>query len=219
MNIDGTGLAEIPLGLQMFGTPQFTPNNESIIFYGADALSSGLFEVRLADLQTRTISALVEDESGFAVSPNGTHLAYYEMDRNLGEARLVIEEFATGNKAVQATASIPQGSGSSLPQSANLSWSPSGNFLTFKLGRGASDRFVYLVSTDRPGPIKVADSAHAPAFSADGDCLAYISNKQVFLLDLTSKNATPLFLADLPTGRSIADYQLDKLQWGAELVP
>jgi len=219
MNIDGTGLAEIQLGIQLFATPQFMPNNESIIFYGADSSSSGLFEVRLDDVQTQMISAMVEDESGFAVSPDGTRLAYYEMDRNLGEARLIIEEFATGNKTVQATASIPKGSGSSLPTSANLSWSRNGIFLTFELGRGASDRFVYLVSTDRPGPIKVADSAHTPAFSTNGDCLAYISNKQVFLLDLTSTNATPMFLADLPTGRSITDFQLDKLGWGSGTNP
>jgi hypothetical protein len=32
MNTDGTGLAEFPLGMQLFGTPQFTPDSESIIF-------------------------------------------------------------------------------------------------------------------------------------------------------------------------------------------
>jgi len=30
---------------------------------------------------------------------------------------------------------------------------------------------------DGAEPVKVADSAHAPAISADGRCLAYISNK------------------------------------------
>jgi hypothetical protein len=63
----------------------------------------------------------------------------------------------------------------------------------------------------------VVDSAYAPTISSDGKCLAYISNKQVFLLDLTrvssSSTATTIFLADLPAGRAISDYRLDKLGW------
>jgi len=77
---------------------------------------------------------------------------------------------------------------------------------------------------DGADPVKVADSAHAPAISADGRCLAYISNKQVFLLDLTdisltSTTVVPVLLAELPVGRSIADFRLDKLQWGSGTVP
>ncbi len=219
MNTDGTGLSEFPLGMQLFGAPQFTPDGKSITFYGADSTTDGLFEIRLDDMQTRMISAMVEDESGFAWSPDGTRLAYYEMDRNLGEARLVIEEFATGNKAVQSITSIPKGSGSALPRAANLSWSRDGKVLVFEFGRSATDRVIYLANADGTGLVKLADSAYSPTLSATGDCLAYISNKQVYLLDLTSANATPLFLADLPAGRSIADYRLDKLQWGVEMIP
>ena len=57
-----------------------------------------------------------------------------------------------------------------------------------------------------------------PSCTADGKCLAYISNNQVFLMNLTSvfSNATaasPLLLADLPTGRDIPNFKQDKLQW------
>ena len=218
MNTDGTGLAEFPLGMQLFGAPQFTPDGKSITFYGADSTSDGLFEVRLDDMQTRMISAMVEDESGFSWSPDGAQLAYIEKNRNLGEAHLVLEAF-NGNKVVIATLPIPKGSGSSLPDAANLSWSRDGKFLVFEFGRSATDRVIYLANADGTGLVKLADSAYAPTLSADGDCLAYISNKQVYLLDLTSTNATPLFLADLPAGRSIADYRLDQLQWGVEIIP
>jgi hypothetical protein len=55
----------------------------------------------------------------------------------------------------------------------------------------------------------------------DGKCLAYISAKQVFLIDLTvaSVPPPPLLLADLPAGRSIADSKLDKMQWRPPIVP
>jgi Tol biopolymer transport system component len=99
-----------------------------------------------------------------------------------------------------------------------LSWSADGKSLVFDFGRGANDRAIYLAHMDRTGLVKLADTAYAPAISADGKCLAYISDKQVFLLDLTGVSLTPttitpVLLADLPTGRSIADYRLDKLQW------
>ncbi|HNQ95046.1 MAG TPA: hypothetical protein PKH47_10255, partial [Anaerolineales bacterium] len=63
------------------------------------------------------------------------------------------------------------------------------------------------------GLIKLVESAHAPTISSDGNCLAYISDKQVFLLDLNSDVPVPIVLAELPTGRSIPDFRLDKLQW------
>jgi len=224
MNVDGTGLAEKQLNLQIFETPQFTPDDESIFFYGADSNSSGLFEVKLDGSQTKIVSALVEDESSFAWSRDGLHLAYMEMDRGTGEVRLVVEEPDRGNKLVIATLPIPKGSGSSIPSSANLSWSADGKVLVFDFGRGAFDRAIYLAYADGTGLIKLADSAYAPAISAGGDCLAYISNKQAFLMDLTGVSIksiapTSLLLADLPAGRSIADFRLDRLQWGLGTTP
>jgi hypothetical protein len=138
------------------------------------------------------------------------------MDRELVKARLIAEDFAAGSKVVLATLPILK-SGYSLPDSANLSWSPDGKSLIFDLGRGASDRAIYLAYADGTGLIKLADSAYAPTISADGRCLAYISSKQVFLMDLANTSmtatATPVFLADLPAGRGIAGSPLDKLQW------
>jgi len=160
----------------------------------------------------------VEDESSFAWSPDGSQLAYIEMDRSLGEAHLILE--AAGNvKTMIATLPIPKGSGSALPEAANLSWSRDGKVLAFEFGRSATDRAIYLAHADGSGLVKAADEAHAPAISADGDCLAYISNKQVFLLDLrnissTSNTTTPLLVTYLPVGRAIADFRLDRLQWG-----
>jgi hypothetical protein len=218
LNVDGSRLIEKQLDMQIFSTPQFAPDGTSIIFYGADASSSGLFEVGLEDSHIRIISPLVEDETGFAFSPEGSHLAYVEMDRTTGEARLVMQEIATGTKAVLGILPIPKGSGSSIPESANLSWSADGKSLVFDFGRGASDRAIYLAYVDGTGLFKAVDSARTPAISPDRKCLSYISDKQVFILDLTGVSLTPttaipMLLGDLPTGRSIADYRLDKLQW------
>jgi Tol biopolymer transport system component len=219
LNADGTGLIEKQLDLQIFSTPQFAPDGKSIIFYGADASTSGLFEVRLEDSQSRLINALVEDESAFAYSPDGSRLAYMAMDRNSGGAVLMIEDLETrAIVALPGGLPIPRGSGSSIPEVANLSWSADGKSLVFDFGRGANNRAIYLAHVDGTGLIKLADTAYAPTISADGKCLAYLSDKKAFLLDLNSISSasttpTPILLAELPAGRGLADYRLDKLQW------
>ena len=213
VNADGNDLIERHLDAQIFPTPQFAPDGGSIIFLGANSTSAGLFEFQLDGSQTRLISSLVENASGFAWSPDGRYLAYFIVDRTLGEAQLLAEEFSSGKKAVLATLPIPKGSGSSVPDITNLSWSQNGTKLVFEFGRSMTERVIYLAHADGTGLVKLADAAHAPAISADGNCLAYISNKQVFLIDLTSTSSTPLLLADLPAGRSNADFRLDKLQW------
>lgn len=221
VNADGTGLVEKQLYMQIFSTPQFSPNSKSIIFYGASASSDGLFEVMLDGSQTRLINDLVEDESAFAFSPDGSRLAYVAMDRISGIAVLMVHDVETGAFiSIPGSLPIPKGTGSSIPKSANLSWSQDGKALVFEFGRSQTDRAIYLAYVDGTELIKLADSAHAPAISADGNCLAYISNKQIFLLDLTgiSTTSTPgvhILLAELPVGRAIADFRLDKLQWGA----
>ena len=216
-NQDGGNFRETDLPVQIFETPQFAPGNESIVFYGVDdSLSDGLIEARVDGSQTRMISDLVENDSSFAWSTDGMRLAYIEMDRNLGEARLVAEDIESGSKTTIASLPIPKGSGSSLPASANLSWSPDGKALVFEFGRGNSGRVVYLASVNEKNLVKLVESAHAPAISADGKCVAYISDKQVFLLDLTVPSTPPTLLADLPAGRQISDFRLDKLGWGPE---
>ncbi len=218
IHTDGTPPAKINLGIQMLGTLQFSPDGDSIVFFGADTSTAGLYEAALDGSQSRLISPKVEDASGYAWSPDGSRLAYFEMDRDRGEARLVVEETATGDKNTLAALPIPQGSGSSLPDAANLSWSRDGNMIVFEFGRSAADRIIYIVFADGSGLVKAVESGHAPAISGDGKCLAFIRNRQVFLLDLngitlTSTPGTPILLAELPPGRASADFRLDKLQW------
>src|SRR4030095_11714898 len=99
-------------------------------FYGAySSLGDGLFQTMLNSSritnssQTAMISDLVEDEGSFAWSPDGLRLAYIEMDRSLGEATLVVYKVDKGDRVVIASLPIPKGSGASIPNSANLSWS------------------------------------------------------------------------------------------------
>ena len=217
LNTNGTDFSEIDLPLQFFETPQFAPDSKSVMFYGADTTSSGLFQASVDGSKVVTISALVENESSFAWSPDGSTLAYIEMDRNLGEARLVVED--NHNRSVITRLPIPKGSGSSIPDSANLSWSPDGHSLVFEFGRYISDRVIYLAKIDSKELVKLAESAYAPAISPDGKCLAYINNQQIFLLDLATTElhsmdeVAHVLLADLPGGRARSDFQLDKLQW------
>ena len=218
LNMDGTGLIEKQLDLQILGAPQFAPDGKSIMFYGANSNSAGLFEVNLDGSQTRLINALVEDESSFAFSPDGTRLAYVAMDRASGAAILMVQDLGTGAvMSIPGSLPIPKGSGSSLPEAGALSWSPGGEFLVFDFGRNATDSAIYLAYADGAGLIEVADSAYAPAISADGKCLAYISEGQVFLMDLISpplSSTTQTFLlSELPTGKGTPNYKQDKMEW------
>ena len=88
----------------------------------------------------------------------------------------------------------------------------------FDVGRGANDRVIYLADVDGTGLVKVVDDGHAPAISSDGKCLAYISEGQVFIMDLTnpafrSMMDASVLLSEIPTGRAIPNFELDKLQW------
>jgi Tol biopolymer transport system component len=219
LNADGSGLVEKQLEMQILGTPQFAPDGKSIVFYGADTNAAGLFEMKLAGSEVTLLNRSVKDPSGYAFSPGGSLLAYMEYDRDIGEARLFTADRTTGERTLLGAMPIPRSSGASLPDSANLSWSADGKFLVFDFGQYASERVIYLAPADGTGLIRVVDSGYAPAISADGKCLAYISDKQVFLLDLigisaTPTKMTPLLLAELPAGRGNPYFKQDKLQWG-----
>jgi hypothetical protein len=225
LNADGTEIVEKRLGnAQILGTPQFWPDGSSVVFYGADTNSVGLFEMTLADSQVRLINPMVEHAGSFAFSPDGSQLAYMEYDRDLGEARLVLEELTSHEIAYLGSLSIPKGFGSSVPETANLSWSPDGKSLVFDFGRSPTYRAVYLAKIDGTEFFKVADSAYAPAISDDGKCIAYISNYEIFLVDMTSVSANPatavsMALADLPSGRGMINFKQDKLQWRPGTTP
>lgn len=223
MNADGGARAMGASLVQFFETPQFTPDNQAVMFYGADDAADGLFQVELNGTNGThvvLISDLVASPRSFAWAPDGFRLAYVEIDRDLGEARLVIQNSSNASRTVITTLPIPKGSGSSLPQATNLSWSPDGSFLVFEFGWNSANRAVHLAFADGSGHVLLAESAHAPAVSADGRCLAYISGKQIFLLDIStavtasSKGASsPLRIADLPPGRGQTEFRMDLLQW------
>lgn len=213
LKLDGTGLIEKQLNVQIIGAPQFSPDGSSIVFYGATPTASGLFELYFIDLGIGGIGPSVESASSYAFSPNGAHLAYMEYDHDLGEADLLSEDMITRDRTLLGTLPIPKGSGSSVPDTANLSWSQDGTKIVFEFGRSVEDRAIYIANADGSGMVKMVDSAYAPTISSDGNCLAYIRDKQVFIIDLANSSSAPLFLADLPSGRSASDFRLDKLQW------
>jgi len=217
-NSDGSGKVEKQLNVQILGTLQFWPDGSSVVFFGATPTSSGLFELMTTDSDAALINSAVESTGSYAFSPDGTFLAYMEYDRDLGEARLYTEDLASREPTWLGTLSIPKGSGAAMPETTNLSWSQDGTKLVFEFGRNAADRAIYLAYADGSSLVKVVESAHAPTISADGHCLAYISSKQIFALDLneisTGVNVPrSVLLADLPAGGSNGDFRLDKLQW------
>lgn len=218
MNADGTGLVEKQLNARILGTPQFWPDGSSVVFYGTTPTSTGLFEMILTDNEAALINSYVESASSYAFSPDGSQLAYMEYDHDIGEARLHLEHLTTREVAILGTFPIPKGSGSSVPKTANMSWSADGKSIVFDVGRGANDRVIYLADVDGTRLVKVVDAGYAPAISSDGKCLAYISEGQVFIMNLAnpSSNSTTdasVLLSELPRGRAIPNFELDKLQW------
>jgi Tol biopolymer transport system component len=213
----GHGLVEKQMDVQILGTPRFAPDGRHIVFYGADRTTAGLFLLTQEDLQPILVLPSVEDESGFAFSPDGSLVAYMEYDRDKGEARLSAQKPSKGEYRLLGTLPIPKGAGSTLPEAANLSWSQDGTKLVFEFGGNAQGRAIYLAYADGSGLVKAVESGHAPSISSDGRCLAYIHDNQVFLVDLAGTSvpstATPVFLAELPAGRGVAGFPLDKLQW------
>lgn len=215
LNADGSGPVEKQMEPYLSETPQFTPDGKSIIFYGSTTSASGLFEANLTNMETRLINPLVESGTAFAFSPDGSRLAYMAMDRNSGIAVLMVEDLETrAITSMPGGLPIPKGSGSSIPQAAHLSWSADGKSILFDFGRGAYDHSIYLAHLDGTELVKVVEAGYAPTLSADGKCLAYISDQKVYLLDFANRGTSaPLLFADLPTGRAVADYRLDQLQW------
>lgn len=217
LNSLGHGMIEEKMDVQIVGTPRFAPNGRHIVFYGANATSSGLFLVTQEDFKPRLLPFSKQGASSFAFSPDGSLIAYMEYERDKGEASLTTQNLTKGKYRLLGTLSIPNGSGASVPETVNLSWSQDGTKLVFEFGWNATDRAIYIAYADGSGLVKVIESAHAPTISSDGRCLAYIKNKQVFILDLseitpTSNSAKPFPLVDLPSGKA-TDFRLDKLQW------
>lgn len=154
-------------------TLAFAPDGK-VVFDGANQTTAGLFRVGLDDLQPELISGLVESAGSYAWPPDGTHLAYFEADRSAGEARLVVED--ESGKGVIATLPIPTGAGSSIPGTANLTWTSDEKALVFEFGQYKTRRAVYLFCSERFRPDEVGQtstwtgwSGSRPARTRKGD--------------------------------------------------
>ena len=203
--------------IQIFGAVQFSADDSSLYFVGANNLGeSGVFEAALDGSVIRLVSSKTHLSKAFAVSRDGSQLAYMEDDFEKKEAQLIVENDSDAKKTVVATIPFTQGGGSKSLWS--LQWSPDGKYLVL-----AYDHDIYIAHADGSGMSKLIEAAYAPSISADGQWLAYISTTnenptpQLQLLSLKdalapSPSMVIIPLVNLPIS-SGADRQLDEIRW------
>jgi Tol biopolymer transport system component len=214
VNLDGTSVTEIRPASAFLDGAQFAPGDQSILYSGSFDTQAGLVEIDLASEQTRMVSEF--SPTGFSWSPDGARLAYTQVDWEMRETRLIIDD--QGSESVIAALPFQNSVPGPTVSSANLSWSPDGKFLVFEVGGDDSNSSIYLAYADGTGLIKLVEAGHEPAISADGNCLAYIQDQQVYLLNLTQlslpmTDAESVWLAELPPGRGTRYVELERLQW------
>ncbi len=220
VNSDGTGLTKIKLDRQVFGKPQFAPDDASLYLVGANESSSGLFQVGLDGSLTRQVSGLVTNVEAFAWSADGSRLACIEVDRDKKETRLTIENTNGSKKITAATFPFSElnGDGNTL----NFEWTPDGKYILFDIELGFDDYAIYAANADGTGARKLIESARIPSISADGKWLAYIGLEKkvppkLLIADLISALAstdpiTPIVVSELPAKRN-GFKELDKILW------
>jgi len=219
VNKDGSGLTKIELDMQVFGKPQFAPDDASLYFFGAGE-TSGLFQVGLDGSSIRNVNDQIENTEAFAWSPDGSQLAYVEVDREQKETRLIIENIVSSEKITASTFQFTElnGNGNTL----SLEWTPDGRYILFDIELGFDNYVIIAANTDGSGTKKLFESARIPSISPDGKWLAYMGIKekappQLLLADLISALASseainPIVVADLPAKRNGSE-ELDEIRW------
>jgi Tol biopolymer transport system component len=178
-----------------------------------------LVEVGLDGSFIRQVSNKVEGTEAFAWSPDGSHLAYMEVDRDKKESRLIVEaEDGSKTSAVSFPFSELNNDGNTL----NLQWTPDGKYILFDIEARLGKPMIYFASVDGTESGKLLEAARIPSISADGKWLAYFGirekdSPQLMLVDFESilsspLTAAPIHIVDLPVVRNGFE-EMDKIRW------
>jgi Tol biopolymer transport system component len=219
VNNDGSGLTELELHMQIFGRPQFAPDDASLYFVGANE-AAGLFEVGLDGSFIRQVSNMVENTEAFAWSPDGSHLAYIDVDRDKKETKLTVENM-DGSEKITAAA-FPFAELNANGKTLKVQWTPDGKYILFDIELGFDKYTIIAANADGSGARNLIESARIPSISTDGKWLAYMGVEKklppkLLIVDLNSALAsqtavTPIVVAEFPAMRN-GFMELDQILW------
>ncbi len=192
VNGDGSGLANLTGSPSEDTQPVWSPNGTEIAFVSDRAITSTVYLLNIATLETQPLSSTLFAISSPTWSPDGKQIACIQ-EQN-GNTDLLIVKRETGEiTTLRQTLEGEEG----------VAWSPNGKQLAFAALDSTADipnKDIFVINTDGSGTIvnltnHPADDTH-PAWSPDGSRIAYQSerngNTDVYVMQANGASQTRL---------------------------
>ena len=207
-NINGSETIRLTNNSSIEGSPKWSPNGKSIIYYSIEDLSSGNFDIILLDIQTNKIRKITSYQGLDMApiwSPNGQKI-YYSSRKEMDELRVFDLDKETDELVMN-----------NIEHHYGISFSPDGNkFVAVRVYEKNWD----IVIVDLKTKIILNRFEHDarennPIWSPDGQTIYFASNRsdlwQIYSMDINGNNIRNLtkgfgnsrFFTLSPTGEDI----------------
>ena len=190
-------------GMVRDGAPNWLPDSRHVVFFSDVDGQTDLFVANLNGNDRQTVATTPSAESGPAYSVDGKWLAF-ESDRDGNfEIYKIRQDF-------MAPVRLTHDPGRDIAPT----WSPDGAFLVFMSNRSNAEFDLFKMNADGSGVEQLTrgGSHWFPQISPDGSSVAYHSGRDVYVLNLRSRNSRRVTYEPLngmhptwsPDGRQLA---------------